>query len=244
MISVNPTTRHFEGLRLTSDATTHLYLIRHGQTAGNVSHQLIGHTDMPLDTLGERQAREVGRRMRTIRLDAVVSSPLQRAKVTASEVAQHHRHDIAIDRRLMEMHFGFAEGLTMLEALERFPELERLRHNPLDEQFAWPGGDARDQFHANVFATFTEIAISYQQRHVAVVCHGGVIGSLLAQLDGGSPNDYETYPVANCSVTHLEVHAAGTTAHLINDIAHLEAVRTEPWRLIPDAPPPAILGKE
>ena len=56
-----------------------------------------------------------------------------------------------------------------------------------------------------------------------------MIGSLLAQLDGGSPNDYATYPVANCSVTHLEIDLEGARAHLMNDIAHLDVVRTEPW---------------
>ena len=221
--------RLFELLRHSERASTHLYLIRHGQTEGNVKHLLIGSTDMPLDDLGMRQAAQIGNRMSTIRLDAVVSSPLRRASTTAGEIARHQRLELTIDPRLVEIHFGHCEGLTISEAVARYPELMTVGADPLDEHFAWPGGDIRSQFHANVLATFTEIALAWPDSHVAVVCHGGVIGSLIAQLDGGSPNDIAAYPVANCSITHLEVHAEGTTAHLMNDYSHLEAVHTQPF---------------
>jgi broad specificity phosphatase PhoE len=229
MTSADAQIRIFEKLRHATPGSTHLYLVRHGQTSGNVTHQLIGHTDMPLDDLGVRQARQVGDRLRSVPLDAIVASPLQRAQVTAHEIARHHEVETEFDHRLKEINFGHAEGLTMAEAVSRFPEIMTLHTDPLDEHFGWPGGDVRSRFHAAVFATFSDIALAHQHRHVAVVCHGGVIGSLIAQLDGGSPNDYEGYPVANCSVTHLEVGLHGATAHLLNDIAHLDVVRTEPW---------------
>jgi len=229
MVSADDQIRIFERLRHDAPGTTHLYLVRHGQTPGNVNHQLIGHTDMPLDDLGLRQARQVGTRLQSVPLDAIVASPLQRARITAEAIARHHGIEVKLDLRLREMNFGHAEGLTMVEAVRLFPDIMRLHTDPLDEHFSWPGGDTRSRFHAAVFTTFADIAMSHLGMNVAVICHGGVIGSLVAQLDGGSPNDYATYPVANCGVTHLEVNSQGTTAHLMNDIAHLEVVRTEPW---------------
>jgi broad specificity phosphatase PhoE len=221
--------RRFETFRHEHDTSTHLYLIRHGQTEANVRHQLAGHLDVPLDDLGVQQAKQVGLRMKEVRLDAIISSPLQRARITASEVAAHQRMDLVLEERLREIHFGHAEGLTLAEAADRFPELLRLRDNPFDDQFGWPGGDVRADFNLRIFSTISEIAYTWRERHVAIVCHGGVIGSFIAQLDGGSPNDYESYPIANCSVTHLEVTSSGTMAHLLNDIAHLDVVRTEPF---------------
>lgn len=229
MVTVIPATRRYETLKHPTSGTTHLYLVRHGQTAGNVNHLLIGHTDMPLDELGLLQARQVGQRMRSVTLDAVVSSPLQRVSVTAAEIAGHQGLDLVMDARLKEIHFGHCEGLSTAEAAKLHPEIMALDADPLDEDFCWPGGDLRSRFHTNVFAAFTDIVVAYLDKHVAVVCHGGVIGSFVAQLDGGSPNDYTAYPIANCSVTHLEVHAEGTTAHLMNDVAHLEVVSTEPF---------------
>ena len=228
-MSIEVSVRTWDGLRHLGDQPTHFYLVRHGQTAGNVKHQLIGHTDMPLDDLGLTQARQVGLHMRAVRLDAVLTSPLARARITAGEVARHQSIDPQVDERLREMHFGHAEGMTIAEAAERFPQILRLRDDPFDLDFQWPGGDHRRQFHDRVLATFSELAEVHQGRNVAVVCHGGVITSLIAQLDGGSPNDYDRYPVANCSVSHLEVHFQGTTAHRLNDFAHLDVVRTEPW---------------
>jgi broad specificity phosphatase PhoE len=234
-LSIDTEIRTYSRLRHAQADPTHLYLVRHGQTPGNVNHQLIGHTDMALDDLGVQQARQVGLYMRSVRLDAVIASPLQRARVTATEIARHQGHELRLDPRLREMNFGYAEGLTMVEATERYPEILILQDDPLSETFMWPGGDVRRDFHNRIFATIEEIATNNAGLNVAVVCHGGVIGSLIAQLDGGSPNDYASYPVANCSVTHLEVRSTETIAHRINDFSHLDMVRTEAWSVtIPD----------
>jgi 2,3-bisphosphoglycerate-dependent phosphoglycerate mutase len=242
MVSIPSTGHVYDLLRHSTTGSTHLYLARHGQTEGNRLRQLIGHTDVPLDDLGLAQARQVGEHMRTVELDAVISSPLQRARVTAEEIARHHDLTVEIDHRLREMHFGHVEGLTIAEAVARHPEIAILQHEPDHPDFAWPGGDVRRAFHEAVLATFTDLALTHLDRHVAIVCHGGVIGSFIAQLDGGSPNDYDAYPIANCSVTHLEVHAEGTTRHRYNDVAHLEAVSTEVFTFASETEPSAKRG--
>lgn len=211
------------------EGATHLYLIRHGQTSANVRHQLAGHTDVPLDELGLSQAQQVGDRMRQVALQAIVTSPLQRARRTAEAIANHHRLRLREDQRLKEIHFGHAEGLTLSEAGTAFPELLRLRDDPNSADFAWPGGDRRSDFHARIFGAFADLAQQHLNQHLAVVAHGGVITSIVAQLDGGSPNDYERYQIANCSVTHIEVSHHGSLVHLLNDITHLDVVRTEPF---------------
>ncbi len=211
------------------EGSTHLYLIRHGQTEANVRHRLAGHTDVPLDELGEIQARQVGERMRAIALHNVISSPLQRALRTANEVALHHRLVPHEDHRLKEMHFGVAENLTLTEAAQLHPEIFTMVQDPGIADFAWPGGDRQSDFHSRVFRAFVDIAHRHRDSSLALVAHGGVIGSIVAQLDGGSPNDYETYQVANCSVTHIEVTQHGSHLHLVNDITHLDVVRTEPF---------------
>src|SRR5680860_925081 len=119
-VQVDVNTRVFGNLKHPNPASTHLYLIRHGQTAGNAGNQLIGHTDMPLDDRGMLQAGQIAMRMRAITLDTIISSPLQRARATATEIASHHRLKIEIDPRLIEMNFGHCEGLTVAEAIARY----------------------------------------------------------------------------------------------------------------------------
>ena len=58
---------------------TTLYLVRHGQSLGNLNEQMLGHTDLDLSELGYRQAAATFERLKDTHFDAVYSSPLQRA---------------------------------------------------------------------------------------------------------------------------------------------------------------------
>lgn len=213
--------------------TTELFLVRHGQTAANVNHQLVGSTDIPLDELGERQARQVGARFAAIEIDGIVTSPLQRARRTAEAIGQVSGHEPVVVPGLTEIDFGQIEGLTIHQVLLQFPELQPRLEDLHDMDLTWPGGESRRGFHERVMATFLGLIDRYESRKVAVVCHGGVIGSFYAQLERGPHNDLVRYAVANCSVSHLIVTPEQTLIRMWNDIAHLDEVQAGPLKLIP-----------
>ena len=60
-----------------------------------------------------------------------------------------------------------------------------------------------------------------------VVAHGGVIGSLIAQIEGESPNNWLAYHIANCGLSHLHITARHTAVHLVSDVVHLEILSAE-----------------
>lgn len=215
---------------------TTLLLIRHGQTDANLNRLLVGMTDVPLDPLGESQARRIGEHMRSVPIDALVTSPLKRARDTARQISVATGHEPVVVPGLSEMNFGKAEGLTMEQVIEQFPELMAVRDDD-DATFAWPDGDHRVSFHDRVYATFLGLIERYDRQRLAVVCHGGVIGSFFAQIEGGSPNDFVRYGVANCSITHLVVTADHTEVHVWNDVTHLDEVHNESWGIYPANPP-------
>src|SRR5271167_3513949 len=62
-----------------SQALPVIYLARHGETAWTLSGQHTGLTDLPLTPAGERNARQLGQRLKGLRFAAVFTSPLQRA---------------------------------------------------------------------------------------------------------------------------------------------------------------------
>lgn len=233
IFSHDPGVHALDLLKHPTQGETTLYLIRHGQTLANLNHQLVGTTDIPLDPLGERQARWLANRMRDVQLDALLSSPLDRARATAAEIAGTTGLEPEIVPGLSEIHFGDAEGLTIEQVIMQFPEIASVIDDADDVAFAWPGGDSRASFHQRVLATFIGILERFERQHVAVVCHGGVIGSIFAQIEGGSPNDFARYAVANCSITHLVVTPDHTQVHLWNEIGHLEEVQRAPLRLRP-----------
>jgi broad specificity phosphatase PhoE len=93
-----------------------------------------------------------------------------------------------------------------------------------DFEVGWPDGETRRQFHDRVYAEFLDLLHTYQRHAVIVVAHGGVFGSLLAQIQGHHPNDWRAYEIRNCSVTHLEVSVDGAYVHLLNDVEHLNGL--------------------
>ena len=222
-----------ELLRHPSRSETTLLLIRHGQTEANINKLLVGLTDVPLDPLGVAQARRIGEHMRTVPIDALVTSPLKRARDTAHQISLVTGKTPEVVPGLSEMNFGRAEGMTMEQVIQQFTELRTLQEDVDDDTFAWPDGDHRMGFHERVYATFLGLIERYDRQRVAVVCHGGVIGSFFAQIEGGSPNDFARYAVANCSITHLVVTPDHTEVHLWNDISHLDEVHHQPWGIYP-----------
>lgn len=61
-----------------------LVVLRHGQTDYNKQHLNTGRRDIPLNALGELQAKALGKLIQRPRFDKVYSSPLSRAFNTAS----------------------------------------------------------------------------------------------------------------------------------------------------------------
>jgi broad specificity phosphatase PhoE len=83
-------------------------------------------------------------------------------------------------------------------------------------------GESRRQFHTRVFATFQTLLTEYASHSIVVVAHGGVIGSIIAQIEGESPNNWLAYQIANCGLSHLQITRDHTAVHCVSDVVHLE----------------------
>jgi probable phosphoglycerate mutase len=96
-----------------------VYLARHGETAWSLSGQHTGRTDLPLTANGERDARQLGTRLRQLDLRSVLTSPLQRARRTCELAALSTPS--RLDRDLMEWDYGSYEGLRTAEIRMQHP---------------------------------------------------------------------------------------------------------------------------
>ncbi len=189
---------------------------------------LHGYTDVPLNPLGLRQAALVADRLRaSVPLEAIVSSPLSRALTTARIIGDRFRLEPTIMPGLMEMNFGSLEGVSAARFAAEHPELAARMLDLDDFDLGWPDGETRRAFHERVLTTFQAILGDYASHTIAVVAHGGVIGSLVAQISDAQPNDIFAYDVMNCSVTHLDVTPDDTAMHLFNDVVHLDILNAE-----------------
>lgn len=203
--------------------TTRLVIVRHGQTVANTNQLLHGWTDLPLDPVGESQARRVAARLAAeIRPDAILSSPLMRARSTAQAIAEAHALWVHEMVGLKEMNFGDLEGCSLSGLLADYPEIAAQAFDPFNNTLQWPNGDHVGDFHRRSVETFAEIASEHSGRTVVVVSHGGVIGSYLSQLTGHPPNDWQSYNLSNCGISIVESCTNGTTIVARNDCSHLD----------------------
>lgn len=211
-------------------------MVRHGQTESNVQQLLHGYTDVPLNSLGLRQAALVADRLRAdVPLEAILSSPLSRALTTARTIGDRFGIEPTIVPGLMEMNFGSLEGISVARFAAEHPELATRMLDLEDFDLGWPEGETRRAFHDRVLATLQAILADYASHTIAVVAHGGVIASFVAQISDAPPNDLFAYDVLNCSVTHLDVTPEHTALHFFNDVVHLDILNAETLDPDPDA---------
>jgi broad specificity phosphatase PhoE len=202
---------------------THLYFVRHGETASNVEGLLHGVTDVPLNPIGLRQAELIGDRLaRNGRLDRIVSSPLSRALTTARAIQRHSGLPLRVYEGLKEMNFGSAEGIPFSEVGTRYPRDSEQFLDPSAAHARYPGGESRGEFFARVTRTVDDIANQHIGQHIVVVAHGGFISATLAVLMSEHSNNWRDRPITNCSLTHIELATTGPVAHLVNDAVHLD----------------------
>ncbi|MDI6907169.1 MAG: alpha-ribazole phosphatase [Thermoanaerobacterales bacterium] len=200
-----------------------IYLVRHGETLWNHAMRYQGHADIPLNEKGYTQARAVARRLSSERIDAVYSSDLQRARVTAEAIAAVHGLPVQIDRSLREINFGAWEGLTRDEIRLRFPDVSReWWSNPVGTRL--PGGET--------LAEVADRAVSYllgtARRHpggtVVVASHGGTIRAVIGRLIRMDLNEYWRLRQDNAALNLLEVQDGDRAVLLLfNDTSHLLA---------------------
>ena len=161
-------------------SATRLVLVRHGEPDESMHGRCYGSLDVPLSAAGLRRAAGVGEALRTHELDAVYSSPLQRAFDTARAVASAHGLEPVPREALRELDFGELEGMSHDEIASDYPELYRFwMDDPSAVRF--PGGEALSDLRARVLPEVAGIRERHEGQAVAVVAHGGVVRVVLAE---------------------------------------------------------------
>ena len=99
-----------------------ILLARHGETPWNAEGRYQGQIDIPLSPVGEGQANALGQRLKDVRIDRAVASPLSRAQLTARLALGDARADmLQTDADLQEIAHGEWEGLLASEIQQKDP---------------------------------------------------------------------------------------------------------------------------
>jgi uncharacterized phosphatase len=190
---------------------TLIHLIRHGETDWNATNRYQGSSDIPLNDTGRDQAAALAEAMRGESWDLIVSSPLSRAMDTAKAVAGAigiPEDDIVPDKRAQERSYGEAEGLTLAEREEIWPNGE------------WPGLESWENVALRAMELLDELVASHSGERILVVCHGGFINSILATISRGEVGTGKSV-ILNTSRTELTYDGSSWEIGMISDVSHL-----------------------
>ena len=162
-----------------------ILLARHGETPWNAEGRYQGQEDIPLSPVGERQACLLGERLRELRIDKAVSSPLSRARRTAQLALGEEREAmLGTDAGLMEIAHGTWEGLLASEIAAQDPErLRAWRDAPDTVQM--PGGESLGQVFERSWHALERAAEGLgDDQTLLVVAHDAVNRVLLCRVLG------------------------------------------------------------
>jgi broad specificity phosphatase PhoE len=179
-----------------------LWLVRHGETAGQSSLRYHGSNDVPLSDEGRGQVRALVPLFANLQPVVVLHSPLVRASESAAILQQGNGWPgalLAADERLREISFGLCEGMTVQEIAAAFPDFWALHGAGRAPGF--PGGEPRAAFVARVQAVFTDIVTRHRTGDVVVVAHRGTLRHGLRHLCGTDGTGKDNFGVDLASLT-------------------------------------------
>ncbi|MFT4308263.1 MAG: histidine phosphatase family protein [Candidatus Woesearchaeota archaeon] len=193
-----------------------IYLVRHGQSEGNISRVNEGWHDGALTELGRRQAERVGTRFARVAIDRIISSDLQRARMTAQAISAHHPNTpFTTDERLREWNLGVHEGSGYGTI---FKEMDAGPHGRLDHPIE--RGETIRHFKERVHKAVDSIIEAYRDETVVIVTHGGFILNALLHLLELPDERFAEFDPENTGVAYLTV-GDEVTLHYANNIEHL-----------------------
>ena len=207
--------------------TTHVLLIRHGQSEGNAEGRFGGHTLTPLSPHGRREAEATAQALASETLSAIYSSDLPRALETAMPLARLTGLPVEQTDAFRERSVGVMEGLTFEEAAARHPDqyAALLRR---DFEHILLGGESYRQLLDRASRQLDHAIERHRGGRIAVFSHTGTICILTLHLMGAldAPALRPVWiATANCGITRIDLRPDGFVRILaINDTRHLARV--------------------
>ena len=206
----------------------HFVFLRHGESIGNAQARWQGQSDYPLTEKGRAQALALAERWKSerARFDAIIASPLGRAKETAEIIASALRVPVEFDPILLERHIGEMEGLTAEEVRKR-PQ------PPYVTPYDSIGGEGEGDW--ALFLRAGQALHSLLRRPAGsylIVSHGGLLNQLMNAIIGIAPHvdpsgvRFRFENTAFARVTYLP-YQHRWTIDALNDRGHLKSLQSE-----------------
>lgn len=143
-----------------------IYIVRHGQTDWNISKKLQGHTPIPINQNGRKEADNVRKKIETLNFDKIISSDLLRATQTTEIINKQLSKDVILDSRLRSVDYGTLEGRFIPDISQE----EWKRYNSAPTFF---NAESTEAVYLRIKSFFDEQFS--KNENVLIVAHGGTL---------------------------------------------------------------------
>ncbi|TAK37193.1 MAG: histidine phosphatase family protein [Chloroflexota bacterium] len=200
----------------------HLLLVRHAESVGNIEKRWQGHADFPLTAKGLSQAECAARRLSTVAVSAIYSSPSSRALETARIIGARHGIQPQAEDGLREYDVGTLSGELIRDIEDQYPRVYQRMVGIYDEGTDVAGEEGQPAFRARVHAAMWRIIQAHPGRQVVVVSHRGPFATFLLDWLELKPTKRPPFEFSNASLSILQVEGpAFLTIQVLNDTCHL-----------------------
>ena len=202
---------------------TTLLLVRHGHTDA-AGKRLTGRAPgVHLNELGRRQAERLVERLEGVRIDAIVSSPLERCRETAAPLAKARGRAVDVGRAWIEVGYGEWTGRSISQ-LRRTKLWRRVMFAPSNVRF--PGGESLLEVQGRAVDATLDIAARHARGTVVVVSHADVIRLLVAHVAGMHADHLQRLSIDTASITAISISDGFPRLLTVNDTDDLAVLRS------------------
>jgi broad specificity phosphatase PhoE len=176
-----------------------MILVRHGETQWNAGEIFRGRADVPLNETGLAQAALLADYLAGYEMEAVYTSPLQRACKTAEIVASRQGLAVRLEPGLLDLDFGEWEGKPVSIVQEGYPELWQM-WSTAPEKIRFPAGGGLEEVRQRAVQTVNDV-IARHGGTVVLVSHRVVLKVLMCHLLGLDNSHFWNIRLDTCGLT-------------------------------------------
>jgi len=192
---------------------TTILLVRHGQTP-TTGKVLPGRAaGLHLADQGHEQAKIAALRLAELKIDAVYSSPLERAKETAAPISKACGLRTKIERGLFECDFGDWTGKE-LKDLMKLPEWQTVQRAP--STFRFPEGESFTEMQTRMVGALDKLRKLHPGGTIVCVSHADTIKAAVAHAMGTHIDLFQRIVISPASVSAITWHAGGPIVLTVN----------------------------
>lgn len=196
-----------------SPKPTTILMVRHGQTP-TTGKVLPGRAKgLHLADLGHEQAKIAALRIAELNIDAVYSSPLERAKETATPISAACGLKTQIERGLFECDFGDWTG-KQLKDLMKLPEWQTVQRAP--STFRFPNGESFTEMQTRMVNALDKLRKLHPGGTIVCVSHADTIKAAVAHAMGTHIDLFQRIVISPASISAVTWHAGGPIVLAVN----------------------------